>query len=370
MITFPKLFFFIVIALFGIIGAVAYFKNDNPQIATAPAAQKPIEVQLGKETRVAIAPPKPAAVPKPAISTAIAQVPSAKPPTPTATPQIAKPVNNVKTEPTAPNNQPIAKHESPLPEADRIDQLFNKDGPLLPIVETITYKSRVSWQKGRPAWLSDYAGHYHTSRHFIARSLNGRPDYLKQDLAEGARFNVLRLDKNIQFHLVIDISRCKMWFYYDDLNDHERVLLKTYAVGLGRVDGSKVSGCLTPVGKYTLGNKTAIYKPNTMGTYHGENIEMITVFGTRWIPFDKEIENCSAPPKGFGLHGVPWSQNASKVLAQDNSSLGKHQSDGCVRMASEDIEELFAIIITKPTTIELVKDFYDARLPASITTVK
>ena len=97
---------------------------------------------------------------------------------------------------------PSVETTSSLPEADRIEELFNKQDPRLPIVETIIYKSRVPWQKGRPAWLSDYASHYETSRHFIARSLNGSPDYLKQDLAEGNRFNVLRLDKEINFYLL------------------------------------------------------------------------------------------------------------------------------------------------------------------------
>ena len=59
-----------------------------------------------------------------------------------------------------------------VPEADRVDELFNRQDPKFPIVETIPYRSRVAWQKGRPAWLSDYAAHYKTSRHFIARSLN------------------------------------------------------------------------------------------------------------------------------------------------------------------------------------------------------
>lgn len=305
--------------LFGIIGFLALFQNSS----AAPAATtKPIEVPLGRELRV------------------------------------AKPIAAV-----TPQQVQKKSEQTSLPEANRIDQLFNKEGPKLPIVETITYKSRVSWQKGRPAWLSDYASHYHTSRHFIARSLNGKPDYFKQDLAEGDRFNVLSTDKNIAFHLIVDTSRCKMWLYYDDLDTTKRTLLKTYPVCLGRVNGSKASGLLTPIGKYTLGNKVAIYKPSTMGYHKGQHIEMISVFGTRWIPFDKELENCSSPPKGFGIHGVPWKLNPSGTYEEDRTSLGKYESDGCIRMASDDIEELFAIIITKPATIELVKDFFDAKQP-------
>lgn len=247
-----------------------------------------------------------------------------------------------------------------LPEVDRIDELFNKVDPKLSIVETITYKSRVPWQKGRPAWLSDYAAHYETSRHFIARSLNGKPDYLKQDVSEGDRFNVLRKDKDISFHLLIDTSRCKMWFYYSDA-DSKNVLLKTYNVSLGRKDGTKTSGLLTPLGKYSIGNRVAIYKPKVTGYHKGQKTEMVRVFGTRWIPFDKEISGCTEPAKGFGLHGVPW-RDTDSALSEDLSSIGKYESDGCIRLATKDIEEIFAIIITKPAIVELVKDFRQSDL--------
>ncbi|MEI8365148.1 MAG: L,D-transpeptidase [Parachlamydiaceae bacterium] len=256
-----------------------------------------------------------------------------------------------------------ANPDAPLPQADRIREFFNKSEPKFPIVLTVTYKSRVPWQKGRPAWLSDYASHYATSRHFIARSLNGKADYFKQDVGEGDRFNVLNPDKNINFYLVIDTSRCKMWFYYLDLDSHERVLVKTYDVSLGRIDSKKASGLLTPLGKYTLGSKIAIYKPKLTGFYNGQKIEMIRVFGTRWIPFDKEIGECTAAPDGLGLHGLPWLPNEKGELTENRDSLGKYESDGCIRLSTAGIEELFAIIITRPTTVELVKDFYDAKLP-------
>jgi hypothetical protein len=257
--------------------------------------------------------------------------------------------------------KPIAA-ERELPEANRIEELFQTQGSRLPIVETITYKSRVSWLKGRPAWLSDYASHYETSRHFIARSLNGKPDYLKQDLAEGDQINVLREGKPIEFHLIVDASRCKMWFYYVDLSSKEKVLIKTYKVGLGRPDSSKTSGLLTPLGKYSLGNRIAIYKPGVTGHHKGQKVDMVTVFGTRWIPFGEAISHCTASSKGFGLHGVPWVKKPQRGWEQDALSLGKYESDGCIRMASEDIEEIYAIVITKPAFIEIVKDFYQASL--------
>lgn len=257
----------------------------------------------------------------------------------------------------------VQKEESMLPERNRIAQLFNKGDTRLPFIETIIYKSRVGWLKGRPAWLSDYASYYNTSRHFIARSLNGKPDYFRQEISEGDSFNVFRKDKDIEFYLVIDISRCKMWFYAIDRDDDKRILLKTYRVGLGRLDGSRTSGLLTPLGKYKLGSKVAIYRPEVEGYYQGKKVEMVRIFGSRWIPFEKEVSECTSLVKGLGLHGVPWISSETGSFSEDTSSIGKYESDGCIRLTSQDIEELFAILITKPTTVELVKDFFDAKLP-------
>lgn len=252
-----------------------------------------------------------------------------------------------------------------FPNIDRVFQLFSTTSSKLPIVETIAYSSTVSWLKGRPAWISDYAVHFNTSRHFIARSLNGRPDYFSQKVKEGSHFNVFRQDKNIQFYLLVDVSRCKMGFYYFDLDTNERVLLKTYRVGLGRLEPSKPSGTATPIGKYLLGKKVAIYKPNTMGTYLDQNIEMIRVFGTRWIPFEQEVVNGSKITRGgYGLQGVPWEEDPTTGQLKERLDLiGVYQSDGCIRLTTEDIEELFSIVITKPTFIVIVKDFHEANLP-------
>lgn len=327
--SFPKILIIVAVSLFSIICVAAVIKSSKSSSKQNPISV-PIEVKVEER--------------RPSKAKTVVQA------------------KNVKTPPKQSVAAPVhTATDKTLPDANRVEELFSVDGTKLPIVETITYKSRVPWQKGRPAWLADYARHYQTSRHFIARSLNGKPDYFKQDLVENARFNVLKKDKEIQFYLLVDLSRCRLWLYYDDLDTKERVLLKTYSVGLGRVDGSKVSGFLTPLGKYTLGNKVAIYKPKMMGFHNGEQIEMVSLFGSRWIPFDKEISHTTAPAKGLGIHGVPWILNASGERVQDINSLGKYQSDGCVRLSTDDMEEIFAIIITKPAIIELVKDFHDAK---------
>lgn len=251
-----------------------------------------------------------------------------------------------------------------LPEADRISELFSTTGKKLPFIETVIYKSRVAWQKGRPAWLSDYASYYGTSRHFIARSLNGTPDYFKQEIAEGNKFNAFKENYPLEFQLVVDATRCKMWLYAISGEAREKTLIKTYPVSLGRPDSTRESGILTPLGKYKLGSRIAIYKPKVMGHYKGEKTEMIQVFGTRWIPFESEVGETTMPAKGFGLHGVPWVKGKNGELAEDASSLGKFESDGCVRMATSDMEEVYAIVITKPAYIELVKDFSQSELIA------
>lgn len=346
--SFPKLLAVIATVLFGFVIVAALFKGCKSSSQTkGTRLTGPIEVEIEQEVRV---------VPRPVASVAS---PAVRKNAKSQSKSIAQNPKSIAVSQPIPEKKPEPDLTKDLPDANRIDELFNVEGTKLPIVETINYKSRVDWQKGRPAWLADYARYYKTSRHFIARSLNGKPDYFKQDLAENAQFNVYRLDKNFQFYLLVDLSRCRMWFYYDDLDTKERVLLKTYQVGIGRVDGSKASGFLTPIGKYTLGNKVAIYKPKMMGRHNGEQIEMVNVFGTRWIPFDKEVSNCSAPAKGLGIHGLPLVATATGERIQDKNSLGKYLSDGCVRLATDDVEELFAIIITRPTVIEVVKDFQD-----------
>lgn len=340
----PKILAIMAFILFSTIGTAAMFKHFSKEPSesqpTSAYTAAPIEVELENEIQVV----------KPIV----------------AKPQDAV-VAVVETKP-APEPQPVLtstppRESAPLPEANRIQEFFNKGEPKFPFVETIVYKSRVPWQKGRPAWLSDYASYYSTSRHFIARSLNGKADYFKQDVADGDRFNVFKKDGNIEFYLLIDASRCKLWFYAIDRDRNQTTLVKTYKVGLGRLDASKPSGMLTPLGKYSLGNKIAIYKPKMTGVHNGQKVEMIRVFGTRWIPFEKELSSTTAPAKGFGFHGVPWVQKNHGELAEDKSSVGKYESDGCIRLATDDMEEIFAIIITKPSTVELVKDFHDAKIP-------
>jgi len=340
MTTFPKILLIFSCILFGFIGVLGYSKSKKNEEIPLIAVSEEVILVTPPSQLVEIEPEDKVEV----VSSIIEDNPS----TETAVEEDEVPLATV--------------NDADLPKADRIAELFSKIEPNLKLVEVVTYRSRVNWLKGRPAWLSDYAAHYKTSRHFIARSLNqkkpeDKPDYNKQDVAEGDKFTVLRTDKIIEFYLLIDVSRCKMWFYALDRGAQTKTLLKDYTVGLGRPDTSKRSHSLTPLGIYRLGDKIAVYKPKGMGLHSGKKQEMIQIFGTRWIPFDKEVENCTASAKGFGIHGVPWTPNENGTYTQDEESLGKYESDGCVRLSTKEMEELFAIIVTKPTTVELVKDY-------------
>lgn len=320
------------VGLFSIIGIAAVFKKKDAQ--PSPADQL---AQAPAETAVL-------SIPTPA--KALSDKGGAK--------------SRITTASEAPIARPIIVAKGDFPNIDRIFQLFTISSSQLPIVETITYTSTVPWLKGRPAWIADYATHYNTSRHFIARSMNGKPDYFSQKVSEGSRFNVFRNDKRIQFHLLVDVSRCKMGFYYVDLDTNERILLKTYSVGLGRLE----SGTLTPIGRFKLGNRVAIYKPGVNGYYQDQKVEMVQVFGTRWIPFEQEGSGSDSNATGYGLQGAPWMQDpTSGQWVENREVISAYDSDGCIRMHSEDIEELYAIVLTKPTFIEIVKDFHEAKLP-------
>lgn len=256
--------------------------------------------------------------------------------------------------------QPFSKAtEEEKDQIDRLSLLFNPYGPRLSVVQTVRYTPNVSWVKDRPAWIVDYASHYQTSKHFISRSLSGKKDYQYQEINPGDRFNVLRTDIPVGFYLLIDVSRCKLRFFTYDSVKKQSVLLKTYDVQLGRRDEMSPSGCLTPLGVYRLGSRIAVYKPGMMGTFRKKKTEMIQVFGTRWIPFAEEIQGCTSPAKGYGIHGFSWVKE-NEEWKETRENQNGYYSDGCIRLKQDDIEEIFAVIVTRPTVIEIAKQFDQA----------
>ncbi len=335
----PKVLTYSAISLFLIIGVTAFFKRDKQQMTASLREPSRLSVPFEEQ-------------PIPLMETPVLSV--VKKPEPVV---VTEPVKSRKKAPVEEISSETYFQEHPkddFPTIDRIFQLFTTGPSKLPIVETVQYTSSVPWLNGRLAWIADYASHFSTSRHFIARSLNGKPDYFSQKVFEGSKFNVFRQDKKIQFYLLVDVSRLKMGFYYVDLGTNERVLLKTYAISVGKLDPSKPSGTQTPLGRYALGDKVVVYQPGVMGIFQDQKVEMVRVLGTRWIPLEH----------GYGIYGAPWiEESKAGRLVENVSVIGKYNTEGGICMASSDLEELFSIVITKPTFIEIVTDFREAKLP-------
>ncbi len=257
----------------------------------------------------------------------------------------------------APSGPPIlsSSSDAELPEeVDRMNELFKSRSSSLPFIESLAYAARVDWLSGRPAYLGDYSAHYQTSKHFISRSIRGAGNYLSDVVSKGQKFNVYRKDYPIEFHLIVDLSRLKLWLYCHDKVLAATTLLKTYRICAGKLDGSRPSGSLTPTGHYAIGKELAVYQPGDRGSFKNDACEMITIYGKRWIPFGK----------GLGLHGVPW-KRTGEALQEQSACIGHYETEGSIRLLTEDIEEIYAVIASKPASLQIVKDFSEAQLPSN-----
>jgi lipoprotein-anchoring transpeptidase ErfK/SrfK len=102
-------------------------------------------------------------------------------------------------------------------------------------------------------------------------------------------------------------------------------IIKTYVVSTG-VNNSTPDGTFKIVNKLT--NPTWFKAGAIVPSGSPEN-----VLGTRWLGFDLA---------GYGIHGTT-----------DPQSLGKQVTQGCVRMANSDVEELY-VIVPEGTEVTIV----------------
>jgi hypothetical protein len=249
------------------------------------------------------------------------------------------------------------------PKVNRMADLFFSKEPPFPFMERVSYSSRVPWLEGRRAYIGDYAGFYKTSKHFISASLHGNGKYFSQKVSQGNCFNVIKRDHPVEFHLALDLSRRRMWLYAYDVQEDQSYLLKDYEVCVGALNEGLSSGCNTPCGVFSLGQDIAVYKEGVTGLYKNEKCEMITVFGKRWIPLQDVIEGNIVSCKGIGIHGAPFRRNEEGELVELLECIGQYASNGCVRVRGEDMEELFALIVSRPSFIHIEQDFSQIRLP-------
>ena len=145
---------------------------------------------------------------------------------------------------------------------------------------------------------------FNTTVELIMKSNNLESDHIRP----GERLKI----STAKYSVVVDKSQNTLI-----LKSNERVI-KSYKVSTGKDN-------FTPVGTFTIVNKLidpvwykegAIIPPDSP-----ENI-----LGSRWLGF-------AEPFRSYGIHGTI-----------DPESIGKHVTEGCVRMLNKDVEELFAIL--------------------------
>jgi lipoprotein-anchoring transpeptidase ErfK/SrfK len=108
---------------------------------------------------------------------------------------------------------------------------------------------------------------------------------------------------------------------------------KRYPVGTGKFGR-------TPVGTFVIADRIAEpawWRPDGKVIPYGDPENIL---GTRWLAL-KPTDN-TPPVSGYGLHGT-W----------DETTIGKAESAGCIRLRNQDIEELYLLLpIGTTVTIE------------------
>jgi len=120
------------------------------------------------------------------------------------------------------------------------------------------------------------------------------------------------------WRIAISKERFVLLLYDGDL------LFKLYHVGIGRQDR-------TPVGTFKIINKLAepAWTPPGKVIPYGDPEN---VLGTRWLGL-QATGDTDPTLKGYGIHGT-WRPE----------SIGKAESEGCVRLRNDDVDELFDVV--------------------------
>ncbi len=176
------------------------------------------------------------------------------------------------------------------------------------------------------------------------------PDQLIQkinNIPDATRIQIGQTLKMIRgpFHAVISKSRFVMDVFLEEPKTGRRIFVRRFRVGVG-VDGS------TPIGQWriTLGGKIthAPWTPPASSNLPSKRISWgqpeyplgakgywISMEGTNNTPYTRE--------DGYGIHGT-----------NDPDSIGKASSLGCIRLADDDIEMLFAMLYEKWSTVTIL----------------
>jgi len=139
------------------------------------------------------------------------------------------------------------------------------------------------------------------------------------------------------FHAVVDKSEYRLDVYWGQLDDPSSwVYVQSFPVGLGEGDS-------TPLGRFVVRGDSRLKDPAWTNPRTGEHHDPGpgNPIGRYWIGMEGQGEYASLT--GFGIHGT-----------NEPASIGQQRSMGCIRLADEDIELLFTMLVERSSAIRVV----------------
>ncbi|QSH42439.1 L,D-transpeptidase family protein [Lentisphaerota bacterium ZTH] len=171
--------------------------------------------------------------------------------------------------------------------------------------------------------LSKIAKKYNTTVETLQKSNNMEPT--NYNIWLGQTMKIYKGD----WRIVVSKSK-RILFLYDG-----NKLFKIYHIGIGKQNR-------TPLGNFDIVSKIkrpSWYSPSGKVYPYGSKEN---VLGTRWLAL-KPTGETDKSLRGYGIHGT-W----------DPDSIGKAESNGCIRMKNGEVEELFSIVPYN-TPVQIIK---------------
>lgn len=139
------------------------------------------------------------------------------------------------------------------------------------------------------------------------------------------------------FHARIDKSDYRMDIYLRD-RDGSPLYVCSFMVGLGEEDS-------TPLGQWIIEPGRKVVNPDWRNPRTGEyyrSDDPENPIGEYWLAL-KGTDEHTKDLKGYGIHGTI-----------DPASIGSSVSMGCVRLADDDIEQVFKLLVEGHSTVQIV----------------
>jgi lipoprotein-anchoring transpeptidase ErfK/SrfK len=231
-----------------------------------------------------------------------------------------------------------ALHNGAVSEAERVELRKR----LSEIAEMVTFSSRVF--PGDPMADTYVIASGDRLSKIPARE-GFRTDYRLLQRLNGIKdANTIRVGQKLKalygpFHAVVDKSDFRMDIFADQKDTAGNpVFVTSFRVGLGEM-GS------TPIGSWKVRTNSKLIDPKWVNPRTGEVFQASdpkNPIGERWIGLIGTDSQTSLL-EGYGIHGTI-----------DPASIGREMSMGCVRLADNDVEVVYELLIDDLSTVRIV----------------